>query len=172
MLAAAPQPDEQQPAPDVADYKQVLDEQWRLTRELDVLLNGEEGAAQQASLADLVAQLRTVVRNTGKPVLPAPDVPPWEELDYSKMTRKEMAVYIGQQNFTVTALRKRIERMEVKVRNQRQALRQMSSAPDVSGLVVTLKSIEEWVMRYADPKHPVATVARKALAGYRKQGGE
>lgn len=45
-------------------------------------------------------------------------------------------------------------------------------APDASGLVVTLKSIEEWVMRYADPKHPVATVARKALADYRKQGGE
>lgn len=49
---------------------------------------------------------------------------------------------------------------------------EQQSAPDASGLVVTLKSIEEWVMRYADPKHPVAKVARKALADYRKQGGE
>lgn len=48
-----------QPAPDVSDYEQVLDDHRRLTRELDVLLNSEEGAAQQASLADLVAQLRT-----------------------------------------------------------------------------------------------------------------
>lgn len=63
-----------QPAPYVADYEQALEDQMRLTRELDVLLNGEEGAAQQASLADLVAQLRTVVRNTGKPILAAPDV--------------------------------------------------------------------------------------------------
>ena len=31
----------------------------RLVRELDVLLNGEEGAAQQASLCDLVSQLKT-----------------------------------------------------------------------------------------------------------------
>lgn len=65
---------EQQSAPDVADYEQVLDDHRRLTRELDVLLNGEEGAAQQASLADLVAQLRTVVRKTEKPVLAALDV--------------------------------------------------------------------------------------------------
>lgn len=60
--------------PDVSDYEQVLDDHRRLTRELDVLLNGEEGAAQQASLCDLVAQLRTVVKDTGKPVLAAPDV--------------------------------------------------------------------------------------------------
>lgn len=37
-------------------------------------------------------------------------------------------------------------------------------------LVETLKSIEEWVLRYADPNHPVATVARKALAAHRKVG--
>lgn len=34
------------------------DDVQRLTRELDVLLNGEEGAAAQASLCDLVAQVR------------------------------------------------------------------------------------------------------------------
>lgn len=52
-----------------------------LTRELDVLLNGEEGAAPQASLCDLVAQLRLIVSRTGNPVLaqpaprPVPDLP-------------------------------------------------------------------------------------------------
>lgn len=40
-----------------------------LTRELDVLLNGKEVAAEQASLCDLVAQLRAVVRRTGRLVL-------------------------------------------------------------------------------------------------------
>jgi hypothetical protein len=34
------------------------DDQKRLVRELDVLLNGEEGAAKQASLCDVVAQVR------------------------------------------------------------------------------------------------------------------
>lgn len=63
---------DEKPAPDVvADYEEVLAGHKCLTRELDVLLNGEEGAARQASLCDLVAQLRTVVRNTGKPVLAA-----------------------------------------------------------------------------------------------------
>lgn len=40
-----------------ADYEEVLAGHRRLVRELDVLLNGE-GAAAQASLADLVAQVR------------------------------------------------------------------------------------------------------------------
>lgn len=98
---------------------------------------------------------------------PSPDMPPWEELDYSKMTRKKMAVYIGQQNFTVTALRKRIERMKVKVRNQREALRQMSSAPDVTQLVEALELFAS---------NPIPTIedfdkARAALAVHRK-GGE
>ena len=52
-----------------------------LTRELDVLLNGEEGAAPQASLCDLVAQLRLIVSRTGNPVLaqPAPRPVPTSE---------------------------------------------------------------------------------------------
>jgi hypothetical protein len=41
-----------------ADYEEVLADHRRLARELDVLLNGEEGAAKQASLADIVAQVR------------------------------------------------------------------------------------------------------------------
>jgi hypothetical protein len=37
--------------------EQVAADQARLTRELDVLLNGEQGAARQPSLCDIVAQL-------------------------------------------------------------------------------------------------------------------
>lgn len=40
------------------DYEQVLADHRRLVRELDVLLNGEEGAARQASLCDIVSQIR------------------------------------------------------------------------------------------------------------------
>lgn len=41
----------------VADYEEVLADKRRLTRELDVIMNGEDGAAKQASLCDIVAQL-------------------------------------------------------------------------------------------------------------------
>lgn len=41
-----------------ADVQSVLSSHDRLVRELDVLLNGEEGAAKQASLCDVVAQVR------------------------------------------------------------------------------------------------------------------
>jgi hypothetical protein len=40
------------------DYERTLADHGRLVRELDVLLNGEEGAAKQASLCDIVAQVR------------------------------------------------------------------------------------------------------------------
>lgn len=40
-----------------AEYEQVLADHRRLVRELDVLLNGEGGAAHQDSLADVVSQL-------------------------------------------------------------------------------------------------------------------
>ncbi|AEZ50825.1 hypothetical protein DC1_0003 [Burkholderia phage DC1] len=46
------------PAAAPADYEEVLADHRRLVRELDVLLNGEEGAAKQASLCDIVAQVR------------------------------------------------------------------------------------------------------------------
>ncbi|ENQ7654623.1 TPA: hypothetical protein ACRNJV_001762 [Pseudomonas aeruginosa] len=46
--------------PTADDYEEVLADHRRLVRELDVLLNGEEGAAKQASLCDLVAQVRTL----------------------------------------------------------------------------------------------------------------
>lgn len=42
----------------IADYEEVLADHRRLVRELDVLLNGEDGAAKQASLCDIVLQVR------------------------------------------------------------------------------------------------------------------
>lgn len=40
------------------NYEEVMEDHRRLVRELDVLINGEEGAAKQASLCDIVAQVR------------------------------------------------------------------------------------------------------------------
>lgn len=40
------------------DYEEVMENHRRLVRELDVLINGEKGAAKQASLCDIVAQVR------------------------------------------------------------------------------------------------------------------
>ncbi|MFU1938859.1 hypothetical protein ACLQ8Z_03425 [Bordetella hinzii] len=53
VAAQAPQDD----ALTIADYEEVLTDHRRLVRELDVLLNGD-GAAQQASLCDIVSQVR------------------------------------------------------------------------------------------------------------------
>jgi hypothetical protein len=47
----------QEAALTVADYEEVLTDQRRLVRKLDVLLNGQDGAAKQASLCDIVAQV-------------------------------------------------------------------------------------------------------------------
>lgn len=40
------------------DYEEVLTDHRRLVRELDVALSGEEGAAKQASLCDLIGQAK------------------------------------------------------------------------------------------------------------------
>lgn len=45
----------------VTDYEEVLADHRRLVRELDVALNGD-GAAKQASLCDLVAQVRALAK--------------------------------------------------------------------------------------------------------------
>lgn len=45
-------------------------------------------------------------------------------------------------------------------------------APDVSALVEALEDIAQWSERWAFPGHPVATIARKALAAHRNPGGE
>lgn len=46
-------------SPTIADYEGVLADHRRLTRELDVLLNGED-AAERPSLCDIVGQLRAL----------------------------------------------------------------------------------------------------------------
>lgn len=43
------------------DYQEALKDVDRLVRELDVIWNGEAGAAKQASLCDIVGQLRKEV---------------------------------------------------------------------------------------------------------------
>lgn len=48
-----------------ADYEAVLSHQKQLVRELDVLLNGVDGAATQASLCDIVGQLKGLSRRHG-----------------------------------------------------------------------------------------------------------
>ena len=42
-------------------YEEAHADKQRLVREIDVILNGEEGAAKQASLCDLVGQIQTLV---------------------------------------------------------------------------------------------------------------
>lgn len=42
----------------VKDHEEVEADHKRLVRELDVALNGEAGAAKQASLCDIVAQVK------------------------------------------------------------------------------------------------------------------
>lgn len=45
----------------LAIVKQARADELRLVHELDVLLNGEDGAARQASLCDIVSQVRVLV---------------------------------------------------------------------------------------------------------------
>lgn len=46
----------------VADHEEVHDDHKRLVRELDLAFNGEHGAAPQASLCDIVGQLKSMRR--------------------------------------------------------------------------------------------------------------
>ena len=45
-------------ASEIETLYEILADKRRLTRELDVALNGERGAAQQASLCDIVSQVK------------------------------------------------------------------------------------------------------------------
>jgi hypothetical protein len=54
--SARPQSDGEE-ALTIADYEECLADHRRLVRELDVALNGESGAAKQASLCDIVGQV-------------------------------------------------------------------------------------------------------------------
>ena len=47
----------------IVDQEEVIADMRRLTRELDVALNGEEGAAPQASLCDIVSQVQKAKRD-------------------------------------------------------------------------------------------------------------
>ena len=49
----------------IEDYEEVNKDKKRLVRELDVLLNGEAGAAKQASLCDIVCQVSSWKRSAG-----------------------------------------------------------------------------------------------------------
>ena len=49
-------------AQQVKDLEEVLADKRRLTREIDVALNGEHGAAKQASLCDILSQLKALKR--------------------------------------------------------------------------------------------------------------
>jgi len=55
----------------IADYEEAFADHKRLVRELDVILNGEEGAAKQASLCDIVSQVRDI-KGLWKPASTAP----------------------------------------------------------------------------------------------------
>jgi len=46
----------------VADYEEVLADHRRLVREIDVALNGEDGAAKQASLCDILMQVTNLMK--------------------------------------------------------------------------------------------------------------
>ncbi len=50
----------------ISDYQEFVKDQKRLVRELDVLLNGEEGAAEQASLCDIVSQVQDMKEQSAK----------------------------------------------------------------------------------------------------------
>lgn len=43
---------------EIVALREVLDDHQKLVRELDVALNGEDGAAKQASLCDIVSQVK------------------------------------------------------------------------------------------------------------------
>ncbi len=42
-------------------YEECMEDHRRLVREIDVIINGETGAAKQASLCDLVGQIKELV---------------------------------------------------------------------------------------------------------------
>ncbi len=53
----------------VDEPDEVRDNYNKLVRELDVALNGEDGAARQASLCDIVSQVCEIAREAGRPIL-------------------------------------------------------------------------------------------------------
>lgn len=79
-----------------ADYEQVLADNNRLVRELDVLLNGESGAAKQASLCDLVCQIKAGAAPVPSWVSVAERLPEHEDVEfYSPDMRNPCSQLIG-----------------------------------------------------------------------------
>jgi hypothetical protein len=67
----------------IEDYEQVLADHRRLVRELDIAMHGEEGAAQQASLCDLIKparELREAADNFGWVMIEAASIVSAEDL--------------------------------------------------------------------------------------------
>ena len=50
----------------IEDYEEVLAEHRQLVRRLDIALNGEKGAARQASLCDIIGQVEEARENIEK----------------------------------------------------------------------------------------------------------
>lgn len=50
---------------EIADLEDVIEDNRRLTREIDIVLNGDD-AAEQASLCDILAQLIVVAKTIGR----------------------------------------------------------------------------------------------------------
>ena len=66
----------------------------RLVRSIDVSLNGEHGAAKQASLCDIAAQLEKAARLRGAPVLePAPAADGWRPLSGAPVGEPVLLAY-------------------------------------------------------------------------------
>ena len=55
------------PATRPADYEEAMASHRALVRRLDVALNGEAGAAKQASLCDVVGQFEAYLRDRARP---------------------------------------------------------------------------------------------------------
>ena len=104
---------------------------------------------------------------------------PWEELDFSKMTRRQLVVYSGQQNFKITHLQAHNEHLNAKVRRQKDALRQIERkpTPDVAALVEALELAHMALIGYLPGHRNKITDAaishcEQALATHRNQGGD
>lgn len=57
----------------IHDYKEVNEDKKRLVRELDMIINGKEGAAKQASLCDIVGQVAGLKRKQDEVIPDAAD---------------------------------------------------------------------------------------------------
>lgn len=57
----------------IADYVQYSADVDRLVREIDVIINGEEGAAKQASLCDMIGQIKKLARDRDRIYITGPN---------------------------------------------------------------------------------------------------